>query len=84
METETVLEWLAKTWKWLKKCAKFFVETNFSSLEDLFCTLVLFVGFAVILITFTLSAYNSGYDHGETDGLKKGFESGTRFISSGK
>ena len=36
-------------------------------------------GFIVIVITFTLSAYQMGYDRGETSGLKRGFENGQRF-----
>ena len=84
METEEFVRWLGATWRRVKRSVQIVADNNFNSWEDFIFFVALFGGFIVILVTFMGSAYNIGYDRGETDGLKRGFENGAKWIQPGK
>ena len=82
METEEFLELVGKAWAFLKRVGKHIIEVSFTSWEDIFYTAALFGGFIAILIFFSLSARNMGYDRGETQGLRDGWANGTTYQDS--
>ena len=79
-----LFKFVAATFKWFKKFVCVVVEDNFTDLENAIFFIALFLGFVLLLLSFTGSAYFNGYDSGESDGLIRGFASGTTWSDAEK